>query len=148
MTEIVLPNDANVHGSVLGGRVLHLVDIAGAIAAGRHSSRGVVTANIDEVDFLYPARVGDILVLKASVNFAGRTSMEVGVKVWSEDPRSGVRRHTSSAYLTFVAIGDDGRPVEVPPVLAQTDEEQARYEAARKRREVRLAHRKVSGARK
>jgi acyl-CoA hydrolase len=148
MTEMVLPNDANVHGSVLGGRVMHLIDICGAIAANRHSGSGVVTAAVDEIEFLHPVAVGHLLVLRGSVNFAARTSMEVGVKVWSEDPRSGERRHTSSAYLTFVAVDREGRPVAVPPVLAESEEERRRYADAERRRAVRLEHRRQKRARR
>ena len=148
MTEMVLPNDANVHGSVLGGRVMHLVDICGAIAANRHGGQGVVTAAVDEIEFLHPVAVGQILVLMASVNFASRTSMEVGVKVWSEDPRTGVRLHTSSAYLTFVAVDREGRPVPVPPVLAESDEERRRMADAERRRAVRLHHRQEKRTRR
>jgi acyl-CoA hydrolase len=139
MTELVLPNDANIHGSVLGGRVLHLVDICAAIAATRHCGKGVVTAALDEMEFLHPVRVGHVLLLRASVNFASRTSVEVGVKVWSEDPRTGERRHTSTAYLTFVALDEWGRPTEVPPVLPETDEERRRHDSAARRRAHRLA---------
>jgi len=148
MTEMVLPNDANVHGSVLGGRVMHLIDICGAIAANRHSGRGVVTAMVDEIEFLHPVAVGSLLLLKASVNYASRTSMEVGVKVWSEDPRTGDRRHTSSAFLTFVAVDATGRPVDVPPVLPETPEEQRRCAEAERRRAVRLEHRAAKKARR
>ena len=148
MTEMVLPNDANVHGSVLGGRVMHLVDICGAIAANRHSGSGVVTAAVDEIEFLHPVAVGDLLILKGSVNFASRTSMEVGVKVWSENPRTGARLHTSSAYLTFVAVDREGRPVPVPPVAAESPEELRRMADAERRRAVRLAHRVEKKARR
>lgn len=148
MTELVLPNDANVHGSVLGGRVMHLVDICAAIAANRHSGHGVVTAAVDEIEFLHPVAVGELLILKASINLAARTSMEVGVKVWSENPRTGERRHTSSAYLTFVAVDADGRPVEVPPVLPESDDDRRRMEEAARRREVRLRHRAEKRARR
>ena len=148
MTEMVLPNDANVHGSVLGGRVMHHIDICAAIAANRHGGRGVVTAMVDEIEFLHPVAVGALLVLKASVNYASRTSMEVGVKVWSEDPRTGDRRHTSSAYLTFVAVDATGRPVDVPPVLPETAEEKRRYADAERRRAVRLEHRTDKRARR
>ncbi len=148
MTEMVLPNDANVHGSVLGGRVMHLVDICGAIAANRHSGRGVVTAAVDAMEFLHPVAVGHLLVLRGSVNFACRTSMEVGVKVWSEDPRTGERRHTSSAFLTFVAVDADGRPVPVPPVLPETAEETRRHADAERRRAVRLESRAARRARR
>ncbi len=141
MTELVLPNDANVHGSVLGGRVMHLVDICAAIAAGRHAGRGVVTAAVDAMEFLHPVAVGQILVLKASVNYAARTSMEVGVKVWSEDPRTGMRLHTSSAFLTFVALDAGGRPAEVPPVAPETPEEERRHAEGEGRRAARLEER-------
>lgn len=148
MTEIVLPNDANVHGSVLGGRVMHLMDVCGAVAANRHSHSGVVTAAVDGIEFLGPVPVGHLLVLKSSVNFAARTSMEVGVKVWSEDPRSGDRRHTSSAFLTFVAVDREGRPVAVPPVLPETEEEKRRFADAQRRRAVRLRDREEKKARR
>jgi len=148
MAELVLPNDANVHGSILGGRVMHHVDIAAAVAAGRHSGQGVVTAAIDEIEFLHPVRVGELLILKASVNFAARTSMEVGVRVWAENIRTGKRRHTSSAYLTFVAVDREGIPVEVPPVLPETGDEKRRYAAAEKRRAVRLENRRAKKARR
>ena len=148
MTEMVLPNDANTHGAVLGGRVMHLIDICAAIAANRHSGRGVVTAMVDAVEFLHPVPVGSLLVLKASVNFAAKTSMEVGVKVWSEDPRTGDRRHTSTAFLTFVAVDATGHPVDVPPVLPETDEEKRRYHDAEARRATRLEVRAARKARK
>jgi len=148
MTELVLPNDANVHGSVLGGRVMHLMDICAAIAAHRHGRRGVVTAAVDEIEFLHPVPVGRLLVLRASVNYASRHSMEVGVKVWSEDPSTGDRKHTSSAYLTFVAVDGKGRPVEVPPVLPETAEEKRRHGEAERRRAVRLRNRAEKRARR
>ena len=141
MTELVLPNDANVHGSVLGGRVMHLMDMCGAMAALRHARCGVVTASVDEIEFLHPVPVGRLLILRASVNFAARTSMEVGVKVWSEDTATGERKHTSSAFLTFVAVDPSGRPVQVPPVRPETDEERRRFAAAEARRAVCLEHR-------
>ena len=147
MSELVLPNDANVHGSVLGGRVMHLMDICGAMAALRHGRQGVVTASVDEIEFLHPVPVGRLLILRESVNFAARTSMEVGVKVWSEDPTTGERKHTSSAFLTFVAVDRQGRPVPVPPVLPETDEEKRRHAAAETRRAVRLEHRAARRAR-
>ncbi len=148
MTEMVLPNDVNIHGSVQGGRVMHFVDICGAIAANRHSGSGVVTAAVDEIEFLHPVPVGHLLVLKGCVNFASRTSMEVGVKVWSENARTGERLHTSSAYLTFVAVDRAGRPVPVPPALPETEEERRRYAGAERRRAVRLEHREQKKARR
>jgi acyl-CoA hydrolase len=140
-TEIALPNDANPLGNLLGGRVMHLVDLAGAIAAARHARMPVVTASVDYMTFLHPVHIGQLVLLKSQVNRVFRTSMEVGVKVWVEDLRTGDRRHTSSAYLTFVAVGPDGERVPVPPVIPETDEEVRRYEEAGARREWRLAQR-------
>jgi len=141
MSELVFPNDTNPLGNIMGGRVMHLIDIAAAIAAGRHSRRPCVTAAIDEIVFLAPVAMGSVLVLKASVNLAARTSMEVGVRVESEDRRTGDRRHCASAYLTFVALGDDGRPTEVPPLLPRTKEERRRMADAARRRSLRLERR-------
>ncbi len=111
MTEIVMPNDTNPLGKLMGGRVMHWVDICAAIAAGRHSRTAVVTASLDQLDFLCPVPVGGVIVLLSAVNYTGRTSMEVGVKVFHEDRVSGQRKHVVSAYLTFVALHDaSGRP--------------------------------------
>ena len=140
-SEIALPNDANPLGNLLGGRVMHLVDLAGAIAASRHARRPVVTASVDYMTFLHPVHIGQLLMLKSQVNRVFRTSMEVGVKVWVEDLRTGERRHTSSAYLTFVALGPNNERVPVPPVIPETDEEKRRFEDAGARREWRLAQR-------
>ncbi len=139
---MVLPSDANVLGNALGGRVMHHMDMCAAIAAQRHAGRVCVTASVDRIDFKAPVHVGEVLVLKASVNFAGSTSMEVGVLCLAEDPVSGVRRHTASAYFTFVALGDDLRPTAVPPVRPDSPVERRRFEAARLRRDARLAARK------
>jgi acyl-CoA hydrolase len=141
MTELVLPQDANLLGNILGGRVMHLIDIAGAIAAHRHCHRQVVTASVDHLDFLNPVRVGDLIVLEAQVNRAFRTSVEVGVKVFSEDSIAGVRKHTTQALLTFVALDDAGKPAPVPALLVKTAEEKRRYREAGVRREVRIAAR-------
>jgi acyl-CoA hydrolase len=138
-SEIALPNDANPLGNLLGGRVMHLVDLAGAIAAVRHARCPVVTASVDSMTFLHPVHIGQLLVLKSSVNRVFRTSMEVGVKVWVEDLRRGDIRHTSSAYLTFVALGPSNERVPVPPVIPETDEEKRRFEQAGHRREYRLS---------
>ena len=138
-SEIALPNDANPLGNLLGGRVMHLVDLAGALAATRHSRCPVVTASVDSMTFLHPVHIGQLLILKSSVNRVFRTSMEVGVKVWVEDLRTGDVRHTSSAYLTFVALGPNNERVTVPPVIPETEEEKRRYEKAGQRREYRLA---------
>lgn len=137
--ELALPNDANGLGNLLGGKVMHLVDLAGAMAAMRHCRRAVVTASIDHMNFLHPVHIGQLLTLRSSVNRVFRTSMEVGVKVMVEDLKTGEQRHTSSAYLTFVALDENGCKVEVPPVIPETDEEKRRYLEAGQRREYRLA---------
>jgi acyl-CoA hydrolase len=137
-SEVALPNDANPLGNLLGGRVMHLVDMCGALAAIRHSRCPVVTASVDYMTFLHPVHIGQLITLRSSVNRVFRTSMEVGVKVWVEDLRSGDVRHTSSAYLTFVAVNERGQRVEAPKVLPETDEEKRRYEEAGRRREYRL----------
>jgi acyl-CoA hydrolase len=138
-SEIALPNDANPLGNLLGGRVMHLVDLAGAIAAARHARLPVVTASVDYMTFLHPVHIGELVILRSQVNRVFRTSMEVGVKVWVENLRTGERRHTSSAYLTFVAVGARGERMRVPPVIPETEEEKRRYEEAGARREWRLA---------
>src|ERR1017187_2254256 len=137
MVEIVLPNDANALNALLGGRLMHWIDLAGAMAAHRHSRTYVVTASIDHLDFLVPVRVGDFVVLRSSVNRVYHTSMEVGVKVWVENYRSEESRHVSSAYLTFVAIDAAGNKIVVPPVVPETADEKRRYEDAARRREIR-----------
>jgi len=141
MVEVVLPQDANVLGNILGGRVMHLVDVAAAIAAHRHSNSHVVTASVDYLDFRNPIRVGELIVLKASVNRVFRTSMEIGVKVFSENVLTAERKHTTSAYVTFVAIDEAGRPKPVPPLIVETAEERRRFRDALARRRIRLAHR-------
>jgi acyl-CoA hydrolase len=146
MTEVVLPNDANALGNVLGGKVMHLVDVCGAIAAHRHSRGYVVTASMDHVDFRTPIRVGELIILKSSVNRVFHTSMEVGVKVFSESVLTGERLHTSSAYLTFVALDEYGRRKEVPPVIPETEQERRRYEEAGARRAYRVAQRESKRA--
>ena len=138
MNEIVLPNDANVLGNVLGGHVMHLMDMCAAMAAMRHCRKVVVTASVDHLSFHHPVKVGQLMILRASVNYADHTSMEVGVRIEAEHPLTGEKWHTSSAYLTFVALDEEGRPTPVPKVVPATEEERRRYEAARKRREERL----------
>lgn len=138
MVQFVLPNDANILGNVLGGTVMHWIDIACAIAAGRHCRRPVVTVSMDHLEFKNPIQVGELAIIRASVNRAFRTSMEVGAKVMAENLRSGGQRHTSSAYLTFVALDDQGCPTPVPPVIPQTPDEQRRWRQAAERRKVRL----------
>ena len=141
MTEAVLPQDANVFGNLLGGRVMHLVDMAAAIAAHRHCRSIAVTASVDHIDFRNPIRIGEVITLKASLNRAFHTSMEIGVKVFSEDILSGEKKHTTSAYVTFVALDEDHRPKPVPPVIPETAEDRRRYREALARRKQRLAHR-------
>lgn len=138
-SELALPIDANPLGNLLGGKVMHLVDLAGSLAAVRHSRRPCVTASIDHMSFLYPVHIGQLVVLKSSVNRVFHSSMEVGVKVFVEDMTTGVVKHTSSAYLTFVALDSEGRPAPVPPVIPETPDEIRRYEEAARRRELRLA---------
>ena len=141
MVEVTLPQDGNVLGNVLGGRVMHLVDMAAAITAARHSRSNVVTASVDYLDFRNPVRVGEMILLKASVNRAFHTSMEIGVEVFSENLLTGERKHTTSAYLTFVAVDEEQRPQAVPPLVCQTAEERRRFREALGRRKIRLAHR-------
>lgn len=141
MLEHVLPQDTNTLGNVLGGHVMHLMDVAAAMSAVRHCRRPCVTASVDKLDFLNPIRLGHFMLLKASVNAAFRSSMEVGVRVESEDPLTGERKHTSSAYFTFVALGDDGKPTQVPGLLPESPEEKRRLKDAQRRREERLAER-------
>jgi len=137
MTEIVLPNDANPLGALLGGRLMHWIDMAGALAAHRHSRNYVVTASIDHLDFVIPVHVGDLVILRSSVNRVFHTSMEVGVKVWVENYLQDDCQHVSSAYLTFVAVDAGGRHLEVPAVIPETDEQRRRYEDAGRRRAIR-----------
>jgi acyl-CoA hydrolase len=141
IVEIVLPNDANLLGNMLGGRVMHLIDIAGALAANRHSNSHVVTASVDYLDFRFPIHVGEWIVLKSSVNRVFNTSMEVGVKVFAENILTGERRHTSTAFVTFVALDTNQQPRTVPPLILKTEDERRRYREAGERRRIRLAMR-------
>jgi acyl-CoA hydrolase len=141
MIELVLPNDANPLGNLLGGRLMHWIDLAGALAAHRHSRAYAVTASIDHLDFVTPVHVGDMVILQSSVNRAFRTSMEVGVRAIVENYISGTHRHVSSAYLTFVAVDKAGRRLPVPALIPETEEEKRRYEDAGHRRELRRAER-------
>ena len=138
MVQVVLPNDANPLGFLLGGTAMHLIDIAGAIACHRHTRSLVVTAAVDGLQFLHPVKVGDLVVLKACVTAAFRSSLEVEVEVFSEETLTGARKLTSRAYLTFVAIDRAGTRVEVPPLLLETEEERQRARDAERRRAARL----------
>jgi acyl-CoA hydrolase len=137
MTEIVLPNDTNMLGNLLGGRLMHFIDLAGALAAFRHARTYVVTAAMDSIDFIQPVRLGDLVTLRSSVNRAFTTSMEVGVKVWAENTRTGGVSHVASAYMVYVAIDEQGRPLRVPQLKPETPDEARRYDDALRRREYR-----------
>ena len=146
MTQIVLPAHTNRFGTVFGGTVMSWIDVCAAVAAMRHAGKLAVTASMDKLDFLSGAREGDIMTLRAQVNYAGRTSMEVGVKVESEDPVTGERQHTASAYLTFVAVDRDGKPTSVPTLEPTTDDDRRRLANAEARKDARLAARKRSSS--
>jgi acyl-CoA hydrolase len=145
-SELALPNDANGFGNVLGGKVMHLVDLAAALAGIRHARCPVVTAAVDSLRFLHPVKIGQLLVLRSAVNRVFRTSMEVGVKVETETLTTGETLHTCSAYLTFVALDENGKPAPIPPVIPETAEEHRRYREAGERREARLMLRSRRGA--
>jgi acyl-CoA hydrolase len=142
MTQLVLPNDTNQLGNLLGGQVMHWIDLVAAIAAARHSQRICVTASVDELNFIHPIKLGEVVTLLASVNRVFRTSMEVGVKVLSENMLTGTIRHANTAYLTFVALDQQGAPTQVPQIQIETDEEHRRFEDALTRRDERLVRRK------
>ncbi|MCX6626066.1 MAG: acyl-CoA thioesterase [Candidatus Solibacter sp.] len=139
--ELALPNDSNSFGNVLGGKVMHLVDLAAAMAGMRHARKPIVTASVDSLHFLHPVHIGELIMLRSSVNRVFRSSMEVGVKVMTEKLLTGVRLHTCSAYLTFVAIDQEGKASEIPRVIPETEDEIRRYRQAGERREYRLAMR-------
>jgi uncharacterized protein (TIGR00369 family) len=138
----MIPQDANPAGNVHGGVIMKLIDTAAAVVASRHARSNTVTASIDRMDFHHPVFVGDLLFFKAGLNFVGRTSMEVGVRVESENFITGEVRHTASAYLTFVSLDKDGLPQVVPPLITETEEEMRRNREAKTRRQMRLAERK------
>lgn len=141
MTELVLPTHTNSLGSIFGGQVMSWIDIAAAICAQRHCNKEVVTASIDELSFVAPVYKGWVVNLKASVNFVAKTSMEIGVRVDAENPKTGETFHTSSAYMTFVCLGSNGKPAPVPELVLETDSDRRRHEAARLRREERIKRR-------
>jgi acyl-CoA hydrolase len=139
--QMMIPQDANPAGNVHGGVVVKIIDEAAGVVAARHSRSNVVTAAIDRMDFHQPIFVGDLLFFKASLNFVGRTSMEIGVRVEAENLMTGEVKHAASAYLTYVAIDGQGRPVEVSPLIVESDDERRRFREAKARREMRLAER-------
>jgi uncharacterized protein (TIGR00369 family) len=134
VSQLMLPSDANPGGNVHGGTIMKLVDTVGGVVAMRHCRGRVVTARMDEMSFLHPVYVGDLITLKSSVNHVGRTSMEVGVRVEAENLRTGKVLHTASAYLVYVALDPEGRPAEVPPLIVETEDEERRMAAAKNRR--------------
>ena len=147
-SELMMPGDSNNMGHVFGGVIMAMMDKCAAISAFRHCRAPVVTASIDRVDFREPIHLGDLVVMKSSVNFVGRTSMEVGVRVEAEELMTGRRRHTNSCYLTFVAVDKDGKPIEVPALQPETPDEKRRYQAAKERRARRLEERQREAAHK
>jgi uncharacterized protein (TIGR00369 family) len=146
MSQLMSHQDTNLAGNVHGGVIMKLIDTAAGVAAVRHARSNVVTASIDRLDFHHPVFVGDLLTLRANLNFIGRTSMEIGVRVETENPMTGVRRHTASAYLTYVALDRDGRPMPLPPLILETEEEMRRNREAKARRETRLAEKRKEKA--
>ena len=145
-SQLMLPQHSNNLGLVFGGVILAMMDTASAVSAIRHARSVCVTASVDRVDFREPIHLGDLVIMKCSVNYVGRTSMEVGVRVEAEDLQTGSRRHTNSSYLTFVAIDRNGKPIEVPRLVPETEDEIRRYEAAKARRQRRLEERKSEQA--
>lgn len=141
MTELVLPNHTNQLGNLLGGQLMHWIDICAALASSKHSQRVCVTASVDRIDFHHPIKLGNVVTLVASVNRAFRTSMEVGVKVFTESFLEGKRIHSNTAYLTFVSVDENGKPVETYEIVPETEDEKRRFEEALKRRKTRLENR-------
>ena len=137
MHELILPNDTNLLGNVLGGRVMHLMDMCAAMSAYKHARTAVVTASVDRLDFLAPAKMGEIMILKSSVNYTGKSSMEVGVRIESENPKTGDIYHTSSAYLTFVSLNENGKPKRVDNINPKNDNEIRRFIEGKVRHEER-----------
>lgn len=145
-SQLMMPQHANAIGHVFGGVILAMMDTTAAVSAMRHARMTCVTASVDRVDFREPIHVGDLVIMKSSVNFVGRTSMEIGVRVETENLVDGIRRHTNSCYLTFVAIDRNGRPVPLPPIVPETEREKRRFAAAQERRRRRLEERNAEAA--
>lgn len=142
MTELVLPNHTNQLGNLLGGQLMHWIDICAALCAAKHSQRICVTASVDKIDFHHPIKLGEVVSLTASLNRVFNTSIEVGVKVFGESYKTGKRIHTNTAYLTFVGVDEEGRPVKAPQAIPETEDEKRRFEEALQRRENRLKFRR------
>ena len=144
MTELVLPHHTNQLGNLLGGQLMHWIDICAALASSKHSNKVCVTASVDNIDFHHPVRLGEVVTLFASVNRVFNTSMEAGVKVYAENHTKGTKKHTNSAYLTFVSVDETGKPVKAPEIIPESEEEKRRFAKALQRRESRLKDRKKS----
>jgi acyl-CoA hydrolase len=142
MTELVLPHHTNQLGNLLGGQLMHWIDICAALCAAKHSQRVCVTASVDKIDFHHPVKLGEVVSLTASLNRVFNTSLEVGVKVYGESYKTGKRIHTNTAYLTFVGVDEEGRPVKAPQAIPETEDEKRRFEEALQRRENRLRFRR------
>jgi acyl-CoA hydrolase len=142
MTELVLPNHTNQLGNLLGGQLMHWIDICAALSAAKHNQRVCVTASVDRIDFHHPIRLGDAVTLTSTINRVFKTSMEVGVKVYAQNFREGTKVHSNTAYLTFVSVDNDGKPVKGIEGIPETDDEKRRYDEALTRRENRLKDRK------
>jgi acyl-CoA hydrolase len=140
MTQLVLPEHTNALGTIFGGQIMAWIDTAAAVCSFRHCRQMCVTVSMDALQFISPVKLGQIVILQANVNFTGKTSLEIGVKVTAEDPLTGDKTHTSSAYLTFVAVDSSGKPIEVPPILPETEQEKKWFEEGKKRRAQRLAN--------
>ena len=139
LSDLTYPPNANIHGTVFGGHILELVDKAAAVCSFRHAGEGCVTVAMDRVEFLVPIYVGEFVMVEAQVNYAGKTSMEIGVEVYAENPIKGTRRHTNSCLVTMVAVDQKGRPVRIPGLVLETPEQEVRYKAAEARRQARRA---------
>lgn len=138
IAQVMMPEHSNAAGNVHGGYILKLVDQAGAIVAARHTHQNCVTASVDRMDFISPVYIGNLVFAMASINYTGKTSMEIGVRIEAECLKTGTHTHVGSAYLTFVALGENDKPVEISQIIPETDEEKRRYDEAKKRREIRL----------
>lgn len=142
MAQVVLPGVTNLQGTIFGGQLMQWIDICAGVSAARHASGPVVTASMDRLHFLQPVQLGEVVILQAQVNYAARTSMEVGVRVFAENPATGKHVQATRAYLTFVAVDEAGRPRPVPPLHPQSAEERRRFRAAARRRRGRLIERR------
>jgi uncharacterized protein (TIGR00369 family) len=141
LSQLMQPEVANLHGNVHGGWIMKLCDEAGALACIRHAANRVVTVSVDQMTFRLPIRIGDLVILEAEVSWVGNTSMEAEVNVYAENPIKGKRWHTNTAYLVYVALDDNGKPIEVPPLITETEAQKQRFEAGNDRRDYRLKHR-------